>query len=107
MKKITIQHAAPASNGTQVVSALPHACNTLNNAMPAPPQMGSSRMAMMNLIHFGTRKNSEFRIQKPAESAFSWGERPREPQQRSANSHLGSRGRSPHRRQSKLSDFGL
>ena len=65
---MTIQHAAPARNGIQVVSALPHACKTLNKAMPAPPQTGSSRMAMMNLIHFGTRE--EFRIRrfsKPAE----------------------------------------
>ena len=42
------------------VSALPQACSTFHKAMPAPPQTGSNRMAMMSLIHFGTRE----RIQK-------------------------------------------
>jgi len=56
MRKITIQHAAPASSGTHVVSALPHARNTSHNARAAPAQTGSNKTAMMNLIHFGTRK---------------------------------------------------
>jgi len=43
--------------GIHVVSALPQACSTFNNAIAAPAQIGSSRMAMMNLIHFGTRES--------------------------------------------------
>jgi hypothetical protein len=54
--KITTQHAAPAKNGTQVVSAPPQRVMTIHNAFAAPAQTGSSRMAIMNLIHFGTRE---------------------------------------------------
>ena len=54
-QKITTQHAAPASSGIQTVSAPPLARRTRHSAMAAPAQTGSSRMAMMNLIHFGTR----------------------------------------------------
>jgi hypothetical protein len=43
------------------VSALPQACSTFNNAIAAPAQIGSSKMAMMSLIHFGTCE--EFKIQ--------------------------------------------
>jgi hypothetical protein len=41
--------------GIHVVSALPQARNTSHNALAAPPQTGSSKIAMMSLIHFGTR----------------------------------------------------
>ena len=40
-----------------VVSAPPQACSTFNKAIAAPAQIGSSRMAMMSLIHFGTRED--------------------------------------------------
>jgi hypothetical protein len=53
---MTIQQATPARNGIQVVSALPLARKTFPNAIAAPAQTGSSRTAMMNLTHFGTRK---------------------------------------------------
>ena len=59
-RNTTTQQAAPASSGTQTTSAPPLAHCTRHNAIAAPPQTGSSRMAMMNLIHFGTRP--EFRI---------------------------------------------
>jgi hypothetical protein len=87
-RKITTQHAAPASSGTQTTSAPPLARSTSHNARAAPPQTGSSRMAMMNLIHFGTRQNSEFGIRKPAESACRvepWLERNRRTARRYSN----------------------
>src|SRR5664280_1908093 len=59
-RKITTQHAAPASSGTQTTSAPPLAHSTSHNARAAPPHTGSSRTATMNLIHFG--KPAEFRI---------------------------------------------
>jgi hypothetical protein len=37
------------------VSALPHARSTSHKARAAPPQIGSSKIARMNFIHFGTR----------------------------------------------------
>ena len=55
-KKITAQHAAPASSGTQTTSAPPQAHSTRHNAIAAPPQTGSSRTARMNLNHFDTRE---------------------------------------------------
>src|SRR5208337_1897409 len=54
-RKITVQQAAPARNGTHARSAPPQVRTTFHKAMPAPPQTGSSSMAMKNLIHFGTR----------------------------------------------------
>ena len=54
MRKITIQQATPASMGTQVVSALPVACNTRQSVMTAPPQTGKSKIATISLIHFDT-----------------------------------------------------
>ena len=60
-RKTTPQHAAPASNGTQTTSARPLAHSTCHNAIAAPAHTGNSRMAMMNLIHFGM--DEEFRIQ--------------------------------------------
>jgi hypothetical protein len=49
-KKITIQQAAPASSGTQVVSALPQARNTSHSARAAPAHAGNKTSAMMNFI---------------------------------------------------------
>src|ERR1051325_10420570 len=63
---MTNQHAAPASSGTQVVSAPPVllARITFHNATAAPAQTGRSRMAMRVLIHFGMsgRISSKFQV---------------------------------------------
>ena len=61
-KKITSQQAAPASIGTQVVSALPQRWTTSHSAFAAPAQTGSNVMAIISLTHFGTPE--EFRIQR-------------------------------------------
>src|SRR5258708_38717009 len=53
-RKTTIQQAAPASMGTQVVSMSPVLLSTRASALLAPPQAGRSRSATMNLAHFGT-----------------------------------------------------
>ena len=45
----------PGEERNPVVSAPPHARSTRHNASAAPAQTGSSKTAMMNLIHFGTR----------------------------------------------------
>jgi hypothetical protein len=57
MKKMTHQQAAPASNGIQVMSALPQERNTAPRAMAAPAQAGNSRPAMKNLSHLSTAKD--------------------------------------------------
>jgi hypothetical protein len=54
--KMTSQQAAPATKGTQVVSALPQRWTTIHKARAAPAQTGNNAMAMMNLAHFGTRE---------------------------------------------------
>src|SRR5208337_2959180 len=67
-RKTTSQHAAPASSGTQTVSAGPEAQSTCPNAIAAPAHTGSNGMAMIDLIHFGTA--GEFKI-KCWSSSFS------------------------------------
>src|SRR5262245_39063979 len=52
-KKITAQHAAPASIGTHVVSALPAARMTFHNADTAPKQTGNRKIAIRVLAHLG------------------------------------------------------
>ena len=60
-KKTATQQAAPARIGTSVMSALPQARMTIHKVRPAPMHTGSSRIATMNLAHFGT--GAEFRNQ--------------------------------------------
>ena len=55
-RKIIIQQAAPASSGTQVVSAPPQARKTSHKARLAPAHTGNKSNAIINLIHFATRQ---------------------------------------------------
>src|SRR5207237_7139786 len=55
-RKITSQHAAPATMATHTVSALPLARSTTISARVAPMHSGSKRTAMIVLTHFAIER---------------------------------------------------
>lgn len=54
MRKTTNQIAAPATNATQNVSALPEKLSSRHNVLTDPRHAGNRTTAIRNFSHFGT-----------------------------------------------------